>query len=66
MSIADAIDKNYARLERQLLQVGEGMTAEGFSFRPTPEVRSFGLSALGCSMKIHPWMWATATVVHSP
>jgi hypothetical protein len=42
MSIADAIDKNYARLERQLMQVAKAMTEERFSFRPTPEVRSFG------------------------
>lgn len=42
MSIADAIDKVYARLERQLLQVAEAMPDDRFSFRPTPEVRSFG------------------------
>ena len=42
MSIADAIDKVYARLERQLLQVAEAMPDDRFSFRPTPGVRSFG------------------------
>lgn len=42
VSIADALDKNYARLERQLRQVAEAMPADKYSFRPTPEVRSFG------------------------
>lgn len=42
MTIADAVDKNYARLERQLLQVAEAMPAESYSFRPTPLVRRFG------------------------
>jgi hypothetical protein len=42
MSIADAIDKNYTRLERQLLQVAEAMPSDRFSFRPAPQMRSFG------------------------
>lgn len=42
VSIADAVGKNYARLERQLLQVAEAMPSDKYSFRPTPEVRSFG------------------------
>src|SRR6516225_6987382 len=42
MTIADALDKNYARLERQLLQVAEAMPAGKYSFRPTPHGRTFG------------------------
>ena len=42
MTIADALDKNYARLERQLIQVAEDMPADKYSFRPTPQVRNFG------------------------
>src|SRR5215831_2357044 len=42
MTIADAVVKNYDRLERQLLQVAEAMPADRFSFRPTPQMRSFG------------------------
>ena len=42
MTIADALDKNYARLERQLLQVARAMPEEKYSFKPTPQVRTFG------------------------
>ena len=42
MTIADALDKNYARLEGQLLQVAEAMPADEYSFRPTPQGRTFG------------------------
>jgi hypothetical protein len=42
MTIAGAIDKNYARLEHQLLQVAEAMLADRYSFRPTPQMRSLG------------------------
>lgn len=42
MTIAKALDKNYARLERQLLQVADAMPADGYSFRPTAQGRSFG------------------------
>jgi len=42
MTIADALDKNYARLERQLLQVAEAMPADKYSFRPTAQARTFG------------------------
>jgi len=41
-NIAQALDEIYARLERQLLQVAEAMPAEEFSFRPSPDVRTFG------------------------
>lgn len=41
MTIADAVESNYARLQRQLRQVAEAMPAESYSFRPTPQVRSF-------------------------
>jgi uncharacterized damage-inducible protein DinB len=33
---------NYARLERQLIQVAEEMPEEEFCFRPSPDVRTFG------------------------
>jgi hypothetical protein len=42
MSLASAIDKNYAWLERQLLQVAEEMPADKYSFKPSPDVRTFG------------------------
>ena len=42
MTIADALDKSYARLQHQLVQVAEEMPAENFSFRPSAEVRTFG------------------------
>ena len=42
MTIAEALDKNYARLERQLLQVAEAMPEDKFSFKPTTHVRTFG------------------------
>jgi len=41
-AIAQALDRPYARLELQLLQVAEAMPAEEFSFRPSPNVRTFG------------------------
>ena len=41
MTIADALDKNYAR-QRQLLQVAEAMPADKYSFRPTAQARTFG------------------------
>jgi hypothetical protein len=42
MAISDAVEKSYARLERQVLQVAEAMPAEGYSFQPSAEVRTFG------------------------
>jgi uncharacterized damage-inducible protein DinB len=42
MTIAEALDKNYARLECQLLQVAEAMPEDKFSFKPTPHLRTFG------------------------
>jgi hypothetical protein len=42
MTIASALDKDYARLERQLLQVAEEMPADKYSFKPSPDVRTFG------------------------
>jgi hypothetical protein len=42
MAIASAIDKNYARLEHELLQVAEAIPADIYSFRPTAGVRTFG------------------------
>src|ERR1700681_972558 len=42
MTIADALSKNYARLEHQLLQVAEAKSADRYSFRPTLRMRSFG------------------------
>jgi hypothetical protein len=42
MNIADVIDRNYERLERQVLQVAEAVPVDQYSFKPTPEVRSFG------------------------
>lgn len=42
MTIAEALDKNYSRLERQLLQVAEAMPADKYSFRPTAQGRTFG------------------------
>jgi DinB superfamily len=42
MTIGEAIDKNYARLERRLLQVAEAMPEGRYSFKPTPDIRSFG------------------------
>jgi hypothetical protein len=42
MTIASALDKNYARLELQLLQVAEEMPADEYSFKPSPDVRTFG------------------------
>jgi uncharacterized damage-inducible protein DinB len=42
MTISDAIERNYMRLERQLLEVAEAMPADRYSFRPTAQVRSFG------------------------
>ena len=42
MPISGAVEKSYERLERQVLQVAEAMPAEGYSFRPSAEVRTFG------------------------
>lgn len=42
VSIAQALDRPYARLELQLLQVAEAMPAEEFAFRPSVQVRTFG------------------------
>ena len=41
-NITQALDRIYARLERQLVQVAQAMPAEEFSFKPAPEVRTFG------------------------
>jgi len=41
-SLALALDKIYARLERQLILVAEEMPGEEFPFRPSPDVRTFG------------------------
>jgi hypothetical protein len=42
MSIATVIDGNYRRLQHQLMHVAEVMPADRYSFRPTPQARSFG------------------------
>jgi uncharacterized damage-inducible protein DinB len=42
MTLGEALDRPYARLERQLLEVAEAMPEERYSYRPTPEVRTFG------------------------
>jgi uncharacterized damage-inducible protein DinB len=42
MTLAEALDRPYARLERQLLDLAEAMPEERYSYRPTPEVRTFG------------------------
>jgi hypothetical protein len=42
MNISGVLDPSYARLESQLLQVAERVPGENYSFRPSPEVRTFG------------------------
>jgi hypothetical protein len=42
MHVAESLDRQYARLEHQLLQIGEVMPEHKYLFRPTPEVRTFG------------------------
>jgi uncharacterized damage-inducible protein DinB len=42
VTIAESLKRNYARLERQLIQVAEEMPEEKYSFRPSPDVRTFG------------------------
>src|SRR5262249_37602454 len=42
MAIANALDKSYARLQHQLIQVAEEMPEENYSFKPSLEVRTFG------------------------
>jgi hypothetical protein len=42
MTIAESLDRPFERLERQLLQIAESMPEDEYSFRPTPEVRTFG------------------------
>jgi hypothetical protein len=42
MTIAEALDGPFERLERQLLQMAEAMPEDKYCFRPTPEVRTFG------------------------
>ena len=42
MTLAEALDRPYARLERQLLDLAEAMPEERYSYRPTPEVGTFG------------------------
>jgi len=42
MTHAEALDRSYGWLEHQLLKAAEAMAADKFSFRPTPEVRTFG------------------------
>ena len=41
-SIAQALERPYARRELQVLQVAEEMPADQYSFRPTSDVRTFG------------------------
>lgn len=41
-TLTSALDKTFARLERQVIQAAEAMPAEKFSFRPSPGVRTFG------------------------
>jgi hypothetical protein len=38
-NIANALDRNYAH---QLIQVAEEMPADKYSFKPSPDVRTFG------------------------
>ena len=42
MTVAEALDRPYARLERQLLDLADAMPQEKYSYKPTPEVRTFG------------------------
>ena len=42
MNISGVLDQSYARLERQLIQIAERVPEESYSFRPSPEVRTFG------------------------
>ena len=42
MGIAEALEKDYLRLEQQLMGVGDAMPAEHYGFKPTIDVRSFG------------------------
>jgi hypothetical protein len=42
MTIADALDKSYARLHHQLIRVAEEMPVQNYSFKPSPDVRTFG------------------------
>ena len=39
--IAGEVQGNYARLKTNIVKAAEGMTAENYQFKPTPEVRSF-------------------------
>jgi uncharacterized damage-inducible protein DinB len=41
-NIANALDRVYARLEHQLMKVAEAMPADKYSFKPSPDVRTFG------------------------
>ena len=64
MTIGDALDKNYARLERQLLQVAEAMPPDKYSFKPTPHARTFGeqLRHIGAVQ----WVVGTGLLNESP
>ena len=42
MTISGAIDKDYARLQEQVLEIAGAMPGDRYSFRPAPKVRSFG------------------------
>jgi len=42
MTISGVLDRSYARLERQLIQIAERVPGPSYSFRPSPEVRTFG------------------------
>jgi len=42
MTISGVLDQSYARLERQLIQIAEQVPGQSYSFRPSPEVRTFG------------------------
>lgn len=42
VTIAKALDNGYARLERQIIQIADEMPADRYSFRPSPDVRTFG------------------------
>src|SRR5215469_488284 len=42
MTISGVLDQSYARLEHQLIQIAERVPGQSYSFRPSPEVRTFG------------------------
>jgi hypothetical protein len=42
LTIAESLDRSFERLERQLLQIAEAMPEDKYSFKPTPDPRTFG------------------------